>query len=828
MIIILNLLTQRTCFGSPNGFNPRELIDDGRLFKDAAEIVGNLGLNCASDPRFVPYFTREFWRVMSGVSRVVAESAQMLLFKRDYPTICHVLTQPHIDSYQEGTKASVRKTCSLKGPLGKGCLLTKKTKKESPSPSYYWPLYFIEVTEKGNDSHSKFAQANVLYSANRKIAKTLEKFVDHAGAVKLTSIVMGGANALKKVGMNVDAGDITELGKVAALTPFEKLRIRASKKSDNRSFEAAIWPVAMGELMARHFSVCGPIREMKGQRPGGYSWAFKGVPMTCPVAMSNDAYAFWDTGMIDYLDPEAVSAMAIGSNPLTCGMAEGSRALAAQGFSKGTSAGDRNQVLAELKNLSGLLSRGLNSCSFPLLGVAHGIAKQAMSVANPDKWKQTKCTLWGSVAPRMSTSVYESDYSFANTALKFKLLAHDLFSVPRGKEEKWSLAYPWESGFGIKGQIVETLHSMRAFFKASGSEMDFNGSAGRSYGLYTPGHPVLIDSTLDPKYLKDRIQNLAVEMGYLASLTTASISARNAARRALERKHGVKVPKQKTIIDSANRSLSGAERDTAHHKMEAIWREVNYCHKTDSTRVYHSGVNINVGGRTLSFQRGVSRSSCLSTGQHRGCLRVKRAKCRHANHVKSYFLKRKEIVGYRRKPHPIHKNYQIRCNDLQRHHHRSRRRWIFRKVTTTDEFIDRTDCKSVETSSRREDTRVLVKRPDGKRPETITKNKAAQEAIILGAAAAPWVAAEVTRASYAQMTGYNPIKGDRRIYTIWEKIDCTYPSTRTTIHLGGIQAMKKYDSCESAIRYEVYKYVQTKMLRKICNAFGQREGKPWK
>lgn len=78
------------------------------------------------------------------------------------------------------------------------------------------------------------------------------------------------------------------------------------------------------------------------------------------------------------------------------------------------------------------------------------------------------------------------------------------------------------------------------------------------------------------------------------------------------------------------------------------------------------------------------------------------------------------------------------------------------------------------------------------------------------------------------MTGYNPIKGDRRIYTVFEKIDCVYPSNRITTKVGFTPEIRKYESCRSAVRYEVYKYIQTKMLRNICDAFNQYEGKPWK
>jgi hypothetical protein len=60
------------------------------------------------------------------------------------------------------------------------------------------------------------------------------------------------------------------------------------------------------------------------------------------------------------------------------------------------------------------------------------------------------------------------------------------------------------------------------------------------------------------------------------------------------------------------------------------------------------------------------------------------------------------------------------------------------------------------------------------------------------------------------------VAGDRRIYTVWEKVQCTSPSTRLTISTGPVK-VKKYESCGGAIRFEVYKFVQQALLRKICD-----------
>lgn len=113
-------------------------------------------------------------------------------------------------------------------------------------------------------------------------------------------------------------------------------------------------------------------------------------------------------------------------------------------------------------------------------------------------------------------------------------------------------------------------------------------------------------------------------------------------------------------------------------------------------------------------------------------------------------------------------------------------------------------------------------------PRTITTDPKTQEILLNAATAAPWVAGEIARNRLSEMTGSNPIKGDRRIYTVFEKISCVYPSARVTTKVGIAPEIRKYDSCRSAVRYEVYKYIQTKFLRKICDAFYQKEGAPWK
>ena len=167
----LLLMAQATIAGGLPKVDIYKLFNKGKVFKDAADIISQLGLNCATDPQLIETFYNEFVRVLSGVARVASESAQLMVYKADFPNMCHVMTQNHINTYSEGTHVTKTKKCSLKNPLG-GCLTHIYTTYEKPEPSYYWPKYLIEVTEKGNDPHPTFAQGNLLYSGNRKIANS--------------------------------------------------------------------------------------------------------------------------------------------------------------------------------------------------------------------------------------------------------------------------------------------------------------------------------------------------------------------------------------------------------------------------------------------------------------------------------------------------------------------------------------------------------------------------------------------------------------------------------------------------------------------------------
>lgn len=613
------------------------VISNQELIADAERIVSALGLNCGT-PNNYPLFLNEFYKVMTGFGQFSSELALQTGTAKKFPNICNVLTQPQIDSYSETPEKTYNRKCVLIRPWPlKGCLKFNNITTTQPRATYWWPKYLIEVSEKGNDFHSSFVEGNKILAINRSIARGLTKFFDVGGVTKLVGLMTGSASLLKAVGVNLGSTSDLKLGQALALSPSEAMRITAGSGRTLTTYEANIWPIVSSKTLASKLTVCGPQITDAGGDPGGYAWPYAGVPMTCPVATSTDAYSYWDSGILDYIDPEAAIQVAAASNPLTCGMAAGMEYLASQGKFQGEKVGDQSKYDKESSGSS--QSKSLSNCSSPVLGTTEAIVKKSMSTADMKKWSQVKCTLWGSIAPKSAITAYDNDYSYANTALKFKLFSHELFGVPRGDQERWSLAYPWEGGGGstnstgdsntggaiskttnIKGQFTKNFTDTISKITSGKIKLGFN-SANRSEGLFVVGDPSFINASTSSKYWLDRTKQITTELAYIGGLNAATSS-----------------------LDPASR-------------------------------------------------------------------------------------------------------------------------------------------------------------------------------------AGAWIASEGSRYATTSSGGQNSISGNRRIYTIWEKIKC---KSKTTKVENSFPPLIVYKSCQDTIQYEVYKYIQLKLLRKICNALKQEEGAPWK
>ena len=802
-----------------------DVVSDKELAIDAAKIIGNLGLNCGSNPSNQALFARMVIEVLRSIGEVNTSSLSQLAMKKDFPTVCHVLTQPQIDSYYEEKQTSSKKVTT--DPLGVKKLRFKKTVTIiRPRPHYYWPKYFVEVTEKGNDYHDTFAGQNRLYAANRKIAEKLKGYVDQEGALNLTKKVLG-IQAVSDVLSNTGSVDWAQFFKASVLAPFERMRMRADQSSGEVTFDAAIWPVVLSKIVAEKFSVC---------RKGGYGWKISGLAQTCPLALSSDAYAYWDTGMLDYLDPQAVSSMALSANPATCIGEEVIRRFD-QGEGQREAAGDRREVNSSLASLNQELRGALQSCSWPILGDAEAIAKKALSMTDPMKWSGPYCTLWGPLAPRVSTNYITSDYSYANKALQFKLFSHEFFGIPRGKNERWSLAYPWEGKGASQSnhplskvfeQVTEWSSIAKEVMKVTGkadsgnSEKTDEANVSRSEALLSPGSPLLADASYSAGYFSDRMKGFAREAVYLAGLTSAGEAAARAAKKALK-KDGLR---ERSDEDPTNyeTDLSQAEYDTRRSGEEPVWEKRLYCHVSKEREGTLTGSPENrfevPGLGELEFSPVSSEQECRQRTDGRCLKRDWKNKCISRQNINYVLLRRFEISGYIKSRAPVIRRpgKRVRTNYT-----------VFSTPNTNqhDYWFEDEGLVYVETT----DTTDRVLRPDTsstkKINDTIAKNDDSANLMAQAARSAAWAGPELARMKYAEMTGTNHVPGDRRIYTIWEQVSCDpgVEIVRTETKLGSISI---YTSCEEAVKLEVMKYVHLKLLRRICDGLGQTTGKPWK
>lgn len=524
MILLCNI---SLCFASEDFFDILE------VQKDGIEIVKNLGLNCGT-PNNYPIFVEEFYKFIKGLGITTSELALQSGTAKNYPNVCAVLTQNQINSYQETPEVSHDRKCVLRPPKPiKGCMAYNNIKITQPRATYYWPKYLIEVSEKGNDFDPSFLEGNILFKLNRKISLGLGELFDVGGVAKLAAMysAAGSVANASGIGMKFDGNELSGI-KAVALDPMEKMRVQSSS-GKVKHFEANIWPIVASRAFAENLTVCGGQIADLGGDPGGYSWPFKGVPMTCPTAMSVDAYSYWDSGILDYFDPEAMSSLASSVNPLTCGMAQATEYFNNESSLKNEKAGDQQDVNKSIGSSGGNLKLSLSNCSFPILGTSEAIAKKTLSMGSARKWNQVKCTLWGNIAPRSGLVTYESDYSYANTALKFKLFSHELFGVPRGNQERWSLAYPWEGAGAEIDKSKDETSFIDKYFGSFGESikkitdgklnMNIVENANRSTGLFSVGDPRFINASSSGKLFKERVGAFAKEGAVLGAMTATTM-----------------------------------------------------------------------------------------------------------------------------------------------------------------------------------------------------------------------------------------------------------------------------------------------------------------
>jgi hypothetical protein len=196
------------------------------------------------------------------------------------------------------------------------------------------------------------------------------------------------------------------------------------------------------------------------------------------------------------------------------------------------------------------------------------------------------------------------------------------------------------------------------------------------------------------------------------------------------------------------------------------------------------------------------------------CIKRELGRCKNKRTGQQVFYKKAEIIGYQKVQNP--RFFKVKKGQCS-----------VSSFSTPNTEGDKVYCEDIVEVAGTKDTHDRVDRPDPNNAKTIVDRDDTAAQIQAAATAAAFVGIEASRMKYADITGKNHLPGSRRIYTIWEQIVCTYPAQKTTLDVGGVQTTT-YDSCTNAVRYELYKYIQTKLIRRICDAMGEEVGKPWK
>ena len=608
--------------------------------------------------------------------------------------------------------------------------------------------------------------------------------------------------------------------KATSTIPLEKLRIRSSKKFV--TFDANVWPVGLSKTVAENLAICGDGNPNTDN--GGFGWPIPGVAMTCPVAMSKDMWPYWDTGFLDYLNPIAVKSLATSINPVSCAADNLTSVLfdkyGKQGFSEpyGDS-GKKKELRDRIGNLSDPL-QGLRYCSFPIMGDTEAIYRmyqQNLQNIFSGPW----CTLWGPLSPRSSSAVMINDYTYANTALKFKSIAHDVFGIPRGEQERWALAYPWEDETG--GLINDILKGLRDLIGANISpelaekitkKFDL-GVKGRSTLLVPPGDPRLIDIASD---YATQAKNLVRQAAYLTAMNEAANEAERRTIEALKREHQVTGPTDyETMETRMSDELDEAHDSTQLAGMEAVYTEKTFCHAAADRKGVFVGRPENhfslpyqgfVSGGPFDFEEDHSRFNCHDHDVGHCLKRNWRGKCVSKRRGQLIFYSKQVKTGYRKVVRPRTFSIETKC-----------------KVSFSETATKKRDfviCADHISSTRK--PRSPLTKPSRHDPRTVFEDEEMVEAAGAAAKTAAWVGAEFARAKYEDILGKSLLPGKKRVYTIFEKVTCKSEFYRTKI--GPIY---KWERCKEAAQLEVKKFIQTRLLRKICDKIlGSPLGKPFK
>ncbi|MFG1594143.1 hypothetical protein [Halobacteriovorax sp. CON-3] len=426
-----------------------KILNSDEIKSDFGEIMSSIALNCLDPSRLQQNyveFIEEMSRLAKGFVEVGPALAILTGTAKRYPNLCNVYTDYHASTIETENKLMSKKT---DGPIS--------IKTYSMNISYYWPKYMIDVTETGGSPASFFTEGNSLYSLNRKISDKIE-------LGKLDEALIASAPSESKNFLALNA----------SVSKMNRMRITGSTVMP--TLEAHAWPVALSHKIAKDFTVCGPEREKLGLSAGGIKWPVPMVPMTCPVATSEDIPFAWDTGAIDLISADGLTRAKAGMDIRLCGADIVQRAV-------GKFSGKISEVAPPLEKLQGetpVMRSALMGCSFPLSS-SEGMVNNIRKSASMNPLSKVSCTPWGALYPRSGKTYQRNDYTYANTALRFKSLANDVFGLEIGADEKVSSYYPFDT---------------------------------RAFGLYSYGDIRMKDSSTDPLFIAKEVANQSLSLSY--------------------------------------------------------------------------------------------------------------------------------------------------------------------------------------------------------------------------------------------------------------------------------------------------------------------------
>lgn len=855
-----------------------------------------------------------------------------------YPNICHVMYKSHFKIHEMRFDSGKR---DCLGPKVGGECAGSKWDRKHPQFSYYWPKYFIEVSEKGNDSHPAFSENNLIYKMNRLVAETLSEFIDVQGIHAIVSAItiggtLGGDLATKVIkettkqavpesgGLDMAATNkqVESWTQSIFMTPLEKLRIRASQKTDQPIYDANIWPVHLSQNLFERLSMCGGKALTSHPNPENEAKPPPGLPMLamCPLAMSVDAFPYWDSGFLDYINLAAVKGMLTSSNPLTCAAENVASQL--NHYDVDHELGERQSESAEgekkLSNTLGNLGdmyKELKLCSWPIMGPAEAMLLTLDGqTSEKGSFKGPWCTIWGPSVPRFSSSPRRNEYSFVNAALKWKLLSHDLYGVPRGNKERWTLAYPWEgqdvkknnkflelfgklknvladAGLDVEALDIDSLNPWGDDKEASTTPTkgdDATETNSRSEILMITGDPRLTDLSTDFSMRKSEVENFLKEIAYMMALVGAGELSANATKQALEKaealvneiKKALGIPVKKSpdangevksqddILSEHKKEIEETEEQSKELGEEIIYEKQYFCHQSQRETGLTGNASIVPGpggvgeftkklpsidfgehnkfttryGRQYNFSKfpPAMRSQCLNTYTKNMCaIPVPRGSCRsdrEKNWVGMIWYEKMVEVGRRPTRNPKAVKYETKCEHVTRSY-----------VEVDKAFYSHWVCKDELVSEEDLSKKTVdVDEPDPNDPGKtagIDKdseggkifNEQAKELATNAARGVTYVGAEIARLKYEQMSGKSFLRGNKRVYTIWEEVSCVDDSIHIMEKKGPFGTISRYQDadgtasgCAAAVRYKIRAYFLEKFMRRFCDdVLKERLGEPF-